>query len=185
MKKIKDFMHGDTIPRNIAIIFLLVSLHFAFEFILSLLFEGDNHHDLAILSELITSAITGSKAKKAEQQANKMRPTYEIPKEIFQNQAMYESMANSARVPGQAYIENQMGQSTAQALGATQRAAGSSADALSAVSGIQQNANNMLTNLQIQAAQQQMLAKDRLAGARETTADYRQQEFDFLLAYSA
>jgi hypothetical protein len=125
------------------------------------------------------NAISRGHKKRKAQRAMDNRPKYEIPKEIFQNQAMYESMANSSRVPGQKRIENQIAQNTAQSIGASQRAAGSSADALSAVSGINQNANNTYNELGMQGAQMQMANKDKLAQARQATGDYRQQDFDY------
>ena len=110
---------------------------------------------------------------------NLARPTYAIPKEEYQNQAMYQAMANSSRVPGQSYIENQIGQNTAQSINASQRAAGSSADALAAVGGIQQNANDMYNQLGMEGAQLQMQNKDKLANANNELADYKQQAFDY------
>lgn len=110
---------------------------------------------------------------------NVPRPRYNIPKEVFQNQAMYDAMSKSSRVPGQSYIENQIGQNQAQALSASQKAAGSSADALSAVSGIQQNSNNQYNELGRQGAEFQFMNKDKLAAANREVADYKQQEFDY------
>jgi hypothetical protein len=124
----------------------------------------------------------GSQKRKAERASKNMlknRPKYEIPQEIFQNQAMYEAMAGSSRVPGQSQIEDRIAQNTSQAIGASQRAAGSSVDALSAVSNINQNANNMQNNLGIQGAEYQMMAKDKLAASRGLMADYKNQRFDY------
>jgi hypothetical protein len=172
-------MHSDTIIRNAIIVFLLVVGDFAIKQLAQWLFEFELSHDLAIGSELIMMAISGSRAKKAEREAKKMKPTYEIPQEIFQNQSMYEAMAGSSRVPGQAQMEENIGKSTAQAIGQAQRGASSSVDALSAISGIQQNQNEMLMNLGMMGQQQQAANRDKLAAARETTADYRQQAFDY------
>ncbi len=170
MRKLKK-EHTDAIFGITAIIIC----HFALQFLIEYFFPSQPGESLALIMDLIGGLMNSSKAKKI----NTTRPQYEIPKEIFQNQAMYEAMANSSRVPGQSYIENQIGQNTAQAVGASQRAAGSSADALSAVSNINQNAQNMYTNLGMQGAELQNQAKDKLAGSRETVADYRQQEFDY------
>jgi hypothetical protein len=119
------------------------------------------------------------KSARESEKALKNRPKYEIPQEIFQNQQMYEAMANSSRVPGQAQMEENIGKSTAQAVSQAQRTAGSSADALSAVSGIQQGQNEALMNLGMLGQQQQAINRDKLATSRETVADYRQQKFDY------
>jgi len=121
-----------------------------------------------------------SKKKKRDEAAkNVHRPDYQIPQEVFQNQAMYEAMAKSSRVPGQANIENQIGQNTAQSINASQKAAGSSADALASVGKIQQNALNQYGQLGQMGAEFQQQNIDKLAAARGETADYRQQAFDY------
>lgn len=122
----------------------------------------------------------GKKKKRDEAEAlAKNRPQYQIPKEVFQNQAMYEAMSKSSRVPGQAYIENQIGQNQATALNAAQRSAGSSADALAALGGIQANTNNQQNQLAQMGLEYQAANKDKLAQANLEMADYRQQEFDY------
>lgn len=125
--------------------------------------------------------ISGESKKKKRDAAAKavQRPTYQIPQQIFQNQAMYEAQANSSRVPGQENIEKQIGQLQSQSLNASQKAAGSSADALAAVGQTQQNTLNEYGNLAQMGAQYQLQNKDKLANARETTADYQQQAFDY------
>lgn len=124
---------------------------------------------------------SGEEQKKKRDAAAKavQRPTYQIPQQIFQNQAMYEAQANSSRVPGQENIEKQIGQLQSQSLNASQKAAGSSADALAAVGQTQQNTLNEYGNLAQMGAQYQLQNKDKLANARETTADYQQQAFDY------
>lgn len=129
----------------------------------------------------VAGLISGESKKKQRDAAAKaaVRPDYQIPQEVFQNQAMYQAMANSSRVPGQSQIENNINQNTSQALNASQKAAGSSADALAAVGNIQQNANNEFGNLGIAGAQLQLANKDKLAQANNDVADYKQQAFDY------
>ncbi len=133
--------------------------------------------ETGLLSGIVQLAV-GAKQKKKASEIDTARPEYKIPKEVFQNQSMYESMANSSRVPGQSYIENQIGQNAANALGASQKVAGSSAEALSAISGIQQNTNNQINQLAQQGAQYQFINKDKLAAANQNVADYREKAFD-------
>lgn len=156
-------------------------LHFIFGIeipIISQLFGmDDTSHQHAVIVDTIMGLVNEGKAKKLEKSAK--RPNYEIPQEIFQNQAMFESMANSSRIPGQAIMEENIAKSTANAIGQAQRGAASSVDALSAIGGIQQNQNDVFSNLGIAGAQMQMANKDKLAQARESTADYRQQAFDY------
>lgn len=126
--------------------------------------------------------IGGLSAKKKRDKAAKaasVRPEYQIPQEIYQNKAMYEAMANSSRIPGQAQIEKQIGQSQTQSINASQKAAGSSADALAAVGGIQQNTLDQYGNLAAMGAQYQAQNKDKLAASRDDLADFKQQEFNY------
>jgi hypothetical protein len=123
----------------------------------------------------ITSAIQDRKAKKIKTD----RPTYEIPKEIGQNQAMFQAAANTSRIPGQSVAENNIGANNASSMNAAMQAGGSSSDILAAMSGINQNTNNQYNNLAMQGVEMQMQNKDRLAQSNETMADYKQQEFDY------
>lgn len=118
------------------------------------------------------------KREKAAAEAAK-RPEYKIPKEIFQNKAMYEAMAKSSRIAGQDQVEKQIGQTEARALDASQKAAGSSADALSAVGNIQQNTLDQQGQLAAMGQQYQAQNKDKLVAARSDLADYKQQAFDY------
>jgi len=131
----------------------------------------------------VGKAVSDGSKKRKDRKANealmKNRPQYEIPQEIFQNQAMYEAMAGSSRLPGQNILENNIGQSTAQAIGRSQKTAGSSADLLSSVTGIQANQNEVLQNMSLAGMQQQQVNKDKLAGSRETVSDYKNQKFDY------
>lgn len=133
--------------------------------------------DSGILGGIVQLAV-GSNQKKQASKIDTTRPQYVIPKEIFQNQAMYRAMANSSRVPGQQYIENNIGQNTAQSLSAVQNAAGSSADALAMLGGIQQNALNQYNQLGIQGAEMQMANKDKLAAANNTLSEYKDKRWD-------
>lgn len=160
--------------RNLIVFTLYFVIIHVIAYGVELYFSTSGQH-LAIIVDAIMGLVNQSKANKI----NTKRPTYNIPKEIFQNQAMYQAMANSSRVPGQSYIENNIGQAASQAINASQRSAGSSAEALAAIGGIQQNQSNMFNELGMAGAQYQMANRDKLAMANETMADYRQQEFDY------
>lgn len=120
----------------------------------------------------IVQSVKGSKIKP-------QRPTYKIPREIAQNQAMYRAQANSTRVPGQSIIENNIKAGSANAMRNVQNTARNTGDVLAAASQINSNQNQAFNNLGLQGAQMQMANKDRLASANETMAQYRNQAFDY------
>lgn len=120
----------------------------------------------------IVQSIKGSKMKP-------QRPTYKIPREIAQNQAMYRAAANSTRVPGQSIIENNIKAGGANALRNINNTARNTGDILAAASQVNSNQNQAFNNLGIEGAQIQMKNRDRLANANETMAQYRNQAFDY------
>lgn len=127
----------------------------------------------------LIGGLSGKKKRDAAAKAAADRPEYRIPKEVYQNKAMYEAMAKSSRVPGQDQIEKQIGQTEARSLNASQRAAGSSADALSAVGNIQQNTLDQQGQLAAMGQQYRAQNMDKMAASRENLADYKQQSFDY------
>jgi hypothetical protein len=130
----------------------------------------------------ISAGIKGISALHQAHKAKKMqvnRPTYQIPQEILNNQAMYKNLANSSRLPGQSNIENQIGANSANSINAAMQGAGSSADVLASLGNTQNNTNNALNNLAIEGAQNQNMNRDKLAGANESLAQYRDQAFDY------
>lgn len=117
--------------------------------------------------------------KKKAKGMDDTRPEYRRPKEVDQEVAMRAAMAKSSRLPGQSQIENQIGQSQAQNLSALQQGAGSSADILSNIGGIQQNTMNQLGNLAAMGAEYRAANQNAYIDALRNRADYKQQEFDY------
>jgi hypothetical protein len=107
------------------------------------------------------------------------RPTYSIPSEIAKNQAMYQSMANTSRLPGQSIAENNIGSNNASSINAAMQAGGNSGDILATLGNVNNNSNAQYNNLAMQGAQMQYSNKDKLAQANESMADYKNQAFDY------
>ncbi len=123
----------------------------------------------------ISAAHQANLARKT--QAN--RPTYQIPQEIADNQAMYKGLANSSRLPGQSNLENQIGANSANGINAAMMGGGSSADVLASIGNTQNNTNGALNNLAVEGAQNQNMNKDKFANANNVMADYKNQAFDY------
>lgn len=125
--------------------------------------------------KMITGAIQAHKASKIKEN----RPTYVRPGEVDQNRNLAQTMAMSNRVPGQNQIEDQIGANQATMVNAALNASNNSGDILATIGNLNQNTNNQLNNLSMQAAQNKQQNIDRLMDANNTMADYKQQEFDY------
>lgn len=126
-------------------------------------------------------AIMGRRQKRLAAQINPVRPTYQIPGEINANVNMYNSMAGSSRLPAQSLMEDNLKASTASSFNQAQNASGGSGGSamLAAMGRVNQNESNSINELNIAGAQNQQANKDKLADARNTMADYKQQDFDY------
>ena len=128
-----------------------------------------------MLIDLLTAWHQANKAKKIKAD----RPTYEIPKEVQQNKDMYQSLANSSRIPGQSIADNNRGASSAASLAALMKGSSSSSDILYGLSQVNQNNNNAINDLAMQGAQYQAMNRDKLADANSQLAEYKDQAFDY------
>jgi hypothetical protein len=133
---------------------------------------------MSMLTPIMQAAMGAFQMKQANK-INPERPTYEIPQEILANKAMYESQANSSRLPGQSTLENNVSAQNANTIERVLQASSSSGDILNAISGVGHNSNMQMNDIAIQGANMQMLNRDKLAGANNTLAEYRDQEFDY------
>lgn len=126
-------------------------------------------------------AIMGRRQKRLAAQINPTRPKYEIPSEIGANVNMYNSSASSSRLPAQSLMEDNLKASTSATFNQAQNAAGGSGGSamLAALGRVNQNESNSVNQLNIAGAENQQANKDKLAQARNTMADYKQQDFDY------
>ena len=127
----------------------------------------------------IGPAITGFTQMEKSNAINPIRPDYTIPSNIGDNVAMYQNMADSSRMPGYGYAQNNINQNQASLVRQALQSGGSAGDILASLGGISQNTNNSLNQLAQQGAQYQAQAKQGLAQANDTMADYKNQAFDY------
>ena len=108
------------------------------------------------------------------QQKKNKRPTYEIPEEISKNlnQAQQQALQGMPEEQKQQYLAN-LQRSSAYALGQSNSRKGG----LQGLSAINQNQNDAYANMLGMDAQARMANQDKLMGARQTMADYRDQAF--------
>lgn len=102
---------------------------------------------------------------------------YKRPEEYQQELAMRKEMAAQQRLPGQGYIEQNIGQAGASALSAAERGAISSNVYQKSVGDILQKQLDAFSNLGLQAAQWQQANKEALMGTMQRGAGYSDQEW--------
>lgn len=138
----------------------------------------------AAIGAVVGGGISYFKSKSQQKKAraiNATRPKYVIPSEVGTNVNMYNTMANTSRLPGQSLMEDNIKSNTANTFNQAQNAAGGSGGSamLASLGRVNQNQNEEINKLNIAGAENQQANKDKLAGANSTMADYKQQEFDY------
>jgi hypothetical protein len=130
-------------------------------------------------AKAIFKGIKARKQRKEAEKINDTRPTYNIPTEVGQNVRQYEALSTADRMPGQELMENRLDAGMASDINAVRETGGGGANQLAAIAGLNQNRNSALNDLGMQSAQFRMGAMDKLAGARDTMSQYRDQAFDY------
>lgn len=138
----------------------------------------------AAIGGVVGGGISFFKAKSQQKKAraiNAARPKYVIPSEVGTNVNMYNTMANTTRLPGQSIMEDDIKSNSAAMFNQAQNAAGRSGGSamLASLGRINKNQNEEINKLNIAGAENQQANKDKLATANMTMADYKQQEFDY------
>jgi hypothetical protein len=130
---------------------------------------------MPILGPMLQSIKQKSLAKKI----NPVRPDYKRPGEIDQNVNMWNPMANSSKMPGQSIMEDNVHSNTANGFNMAANAANGSAQLLSTLGKLNVNENNAINDLNVQGANNRTQAMGELGKARESLAQYKDQEFDY------
>jgi len=134
----------------------------------------------------IVQAIVGSRQyKKNKEKLDELlanRPDYDIPEGYFSNVELAQQQASRTRLPGQSLYEQQIGSRTASGIRQSREAATSSGDLLAATSNLYGQETDALTNLQIQAAQQQTQGEANLMSARNTLSAQQEKKYNWEVA---
>lgn len=103
--------------------------------------------------------------------------TYKRPEEYAQELAMRQQMASQSRMPGQGYIEQNIGQAQSSALSAAEKGAISSNVYQKSVGDIFQKTIQAYQDLGLQSAQWQQQNKENLMGTLQRGANFSDQEW--------
>jgi len=131
------------------------------------------------LAKTIAGGVKAKKNREAMDDLLQNRPDYEIPEGYFDNVELAQAQASRTRLPGQSQYEQQIGARTAAGIRQSREAATSSGDLLAATSNLYGQEADALTNLQIQAAQQQVRGEANLMSARNTLSSQQEKKFNW------
>jgi hypothetical protein len=129
------------------------------------------------ISKGIMGAAQASKGRKASNKLMANQPTYKRPEEYQQELAMRKQMAAQGSMPGQGYIEQNIGGATSQALSAAEKGAISSNTYQKSVGDILSKQLSAFQDLGLQSAQWQQSQKENLMGTMQRGAGYSDQEW--------
>lgn len=128
------------------------------------------------------SIYKGIKARKQRKAANKINP---IRPELTRTSAskelegMSRMAANSTRLPGQAYAENQIGAQTARTNTAIQNAGGSTAEIISGLTASDENARRSTNDLAFQGAALNQQNKQLYSNVLANVSEDQKEMFDY------
>lgn len=124
----------------------------------------------------------GIRARKQRKEANKINPVR--PEMVRtgaseENEAMFRNAANSTRLPGQSYAENQIGAQTARAANAIQQTGGSTGEIISGLSQVDENSRKATNDLAFQGAQFQQQNKQLFGQVLNNVSEEQKDIFDY------
>ncbi len=130
------------------------------------------------LAKGIFGAVQTSRANKQIKNLLNNPVTYKRPEEYFQELQQRKQMAAQQQLPGQGYIENNIGQAVASAMTGAERGAISSNTYQKSVGDILQKQINAYQDLGFQASQFQQQQKENYLGTLQRGAGYSDWEFN-------
>jgi hypothetical protein len=124
----------------------------------------------------------GVRARKQRKEAEKIddtRPIMERTRASIEEEQNARQMAASTRVPGQSYMENQIGAQTSRATNAAMQTGGSTGEILNAITNVDQNSKNAYNDLGFQGAQLNQQNKQMLGSVLRNVSDEQKELFDY------
>jgi len=130
------------------------------------------------LGKSIVGMVQTARASKGINRLMAQQPTYKRPEEYETMLAMRQKMAAQGKLPGQAYMEENIGQAAATARGAAREGAISSTSYQKSVGDIFGKQMQAYQDLAMQSAQWQQQQKENLAQTYQQGAQYSDTEWE-------
>ena len=129
------------------------------------------------IGEIVGGMIIQDETQEKIKELRKKYPEMDIPTAITMATELARQDAMSSRMPGQDLYEQQIQQGTAQGISASREAATSAADLLGATTSLYGQQSQAMTNLQIEAARQQAMNRQRYGQQLNTLGQWQQQQY--------
>ena len=130
------------------------------------------------LTGAIVKGVRARKQRKAAEKINPVRPEMARTNASKENEAMFRGMANSNRLPGQGYAENQIGAQTARATNAIQQTGGSTGEIISGLTQVDENAKRSTNDLAFKGAQLNQENKQLFGQVLNNVSEEQKDIFD-------
>jgi hypothetical protein len=122
---------------------------------------------------------SAKKNKKQLEEIEKNRPVYTAPEEAQQYLELYKNMAGNRELPGQSQYEQNIQQASVSGARNIQNLTESPTSSLGAMTDLYRNEMNAYNNLAVQQQQYYEGNQQKLAGALNQMANYRDMEFEY------
>lgn len=127
----------------------------------------------------IAQALRSAKQKQMANQINTQRPTFNRTAASLEMEQRAKSMANSTRLPNQAYYENLLGQQTSQTANKALQTSNSSAEAIAGLTAADRNQREGLNQLAGQGADYRLQSEQYLANSLQNAQGEQLEQFDY------
>ncbi len=127
----------------------------------------------------IAKGVRSAKQKKLANGINPIRPTLNRTQGSVESENRARILANSSRLPGQSYYENQIGSQTARTANAALQTGASTGEVIAGLSQADRNAKDQLSGLAASGAQYKRQNEDLLQGALANKSGEEMEMFDY------
>lgn len=127
----------------------------------------------------LVKGVRAAKQKKEANRLNPMRPEMTRTKGSVESENRARAMANSSRLPGQSYYENQIGSQTARSANAAMQTGGSTGEVIAGLSQADRNAKDQLAGLGVSGAQFKAQNEGMLQNALQSKSAEEMEMFDY------
>ncbi len=131
------------------------------------------------LGGAIVKGIRARNQKRKADKINPVRPEMVRTNASKENEAMFRNMANSSRIPGQGYAENQIGSQTARATNAIQQTGGSTGEIINGLTQVDENAKRSTNDLAFQGAALNQQNKQLYGQVLNNVSEDQKDIFDY------
>jgi hypothetical protein len=127
----------------------------------------------------IIKGVKARKQRKAAEKIKTVRPIMERTNASKELEGMSRMAANSTRLPGQSYAENQIGAQTARTNAAITQTGGSTAEIISGLTASDDNARRATNDLSFQGAQLNQQNKQMFGNVLNNVSQDQKEMFDY------